>query len=282
MQGRSATYEDDTISLVDLIAVVVRHRTLIVVGTVAIAVLAVLYSYIGPRLGVAPEREVSYTAEQRIVTAHLPAALAEHVSFDPVAVVRETLAGSDASVTEARSGDTVTFTVSVSAGDRQSAEQRLGTQVAVSRDQFAAAVGETLQPVVASYDAAIDEARRAITAVSTDLLTAGLSAAGGQNAQSVGTYAETVGVAGVQTLVDTITLRNRIAGLLSQPAALITVSAPTVDSATTGNNPSMLVVIATITAFFLAVFLAFVLEYIRRVRMDPEEVDKLRAAWRRQ
>jgi hypothetical protein len=41
------------------------------------------------------------------------------------------------------------------------------------------------------------------------------------------------------------------------------------------------VVIATITAFFLTVFLAFVLEYIRRVRQEPEEMAKIEAAWRR-
>jgi len=50
---------------------------------------------------------------------------------------------------------------------------------------------------------------------------------------------------------------------------------------TTGSR-STTVIIATITAFFLTVFLAFVLEYIRRAKADPEEMAKLRAAWRRE
>ena len=44
-------YEDDTISLIDLIAVVVRHRTLIIVGTVLAGILSILALYVGPRVG---------------------------------------------------------------------------------------------------------------------------------------------------------------------------------------------------------------------------------------
>ncbi|MFW5811944.1 MAG: hypothetical protein ACOCWS_03080 [Alkalispirochaetaceae bacterium] len=40
---------------------------------------------------------------------------------------------------------------------------------------------------------------------------------------------------------------------------------------------AMLSIVTTITAFFLSVFLAFVLDYFDRVKEDPEEGEKLKA-----
>tara|TARA_B100000614_G_scaffold262373_1_gene295520 strand:- start:1323 stop:2618 length:1296 start_codon:yes stop_codon:yes gene_type:complete len=51
--------------------------------------------------------------------------------------------------------------------------------------------------------------------------------------------------------------------------------APEVPQKRSGPSRSMISVIATITAFFLSVFLAFVLEYLDRARTDPEEGRKL-------
>lgn len=41
------------------------------------------------------------------------------------------------------------------------------------------------------------------------------------------------------------------------------------------------VVVVTLSAFFGAVFMAFVFEYIRKVEKDPQELAKLRSAWKR-
>ena len=42
----------------------------------------------------------------------------------------------------------------------------------------------------------------------------------------------------------------------------------------------VLMVVTLFAAFFLMVFVAFVLQYARTVRGDAEEMAKLRAAWR--
>ena len=45
----------------------------------------------------------------------------------------------------------------------------------------------------------------------------------------------------------------------------------------TSPSRSMISIIVTITAFFLSVFLAFVLEYFEKARSDPREAQKLDA-----
>jgi hypothetical protein len=281
MTQEEIRYEDDTISLVDLLAVVVRHRRLIILGTLAVAVLAILYAYAGPRFGVGASPVASFTAEQRIVVSPLPEAVAEHVAFDTVAVVKESLQGNGATVSETRSGNTVSYTVSVTAADGEAARAELQDAVAAFSLRFGATVEESLTPLRSAYDAAIAQGKLTITDISAEVLSS--EGATGQGSQPVLNYLEAFGTAGVQTLVETITLRNRINGFIENPASLVAVLEPTPAAGveSNGSNPSTVIIIATITAFFLMVFTAFVLEYIRRVRMDPEEVGKLRAAWQR-
>lgn len=269
-----ATYDDDTISLVDLLAVVVRYRRLIIIGTVAVAIAAVVYAYVMPRVGSHPEAEPAYKAEQKIVVAPLPEAIEEVTFFDPVTVTREILSG-DSTVTETRSGNTVTFTVSRTHGDRARAEEALTEMAVAFETAFGEVVVSSFRPVVEAYDAAIGQAQGVITGIATETFAAG------EQRQN---YGEALAAIGVPTLVDSIITRNRLASFLQQPTNLVSVTPARIEPAPpeSGTSSSMIVVIATITAFFLSVFLAFVLEYVRRVRQDPEEIGKLRAAWRRE
>lgn len=72
---------------------------------------------------------------------------------------------------------------------------------------------------------------------------------------------------------------TRLSSMSRAPVFQI-LEAPEVPEQKSGPSRAMTAIIATITAFFLSVFLAFVLEYIHRVQQDPEEGEKLSAVKR--
>jgi uncharacterized ion transporter superfamily protein YfcC len=74
----------------------------------------------------------------------------------------------------------------------------------------------------------------------------------------------------------------RFTALAQDASPLMTVATHGVVSSPSGAGRTTKVIVAAISAFFLTVFLAFVLEYVRRVQADPEESAKLRSAWRRE
>lgn len=96
------------------------------------------------------------------------------------------------------------------------------------------------------------------------------------------TYLDRTGSSAVFAFRDAQQSMQRLRRLQENAGALYTVSGgPIVYADTEGTGRSTTVIIATITAFFLTVFLALVLEYVRRVRQDTEEMEKLREAWKR-
>lgn len=71
--------EDDEISLIDLVAVLIKHRILIVAGTIAAFILATLYLFALPKLDKDnSKRKVSM--EYRITVKQLPTALEQEIS----------------------------------------------------------------------------------------------------------------------------------------------------------------------------------------------------------
>jgi Fe2+ transport system protein FeoA len=84
-------YEDDTISLVDLIAVVIRHRALIFSGTFVVAVLTAAVLYFGPIVGLEVGPMAEYTVQRRISVDPLPSELRGVVSITPSTELRAML-----------------------------------------------------------------------------------------------------------------------------------------------------------------------------------------------
>jgi hypothetical protein len=88
-------------------------------------------------------------------------------------------------------------------------------------------------------------------------------------------------VGDISTLLAAETALERAQGLLQDPSRLFTVATePIVFEGEGGGGRMVRMVVTLFAAFFLMVFLAFVLQYARTVQGDAEEMAKLRAAWR--
>ncbi|MFP4409232.1 MAG: hypothetical protein ACLFPW_11990, partial [Spirochaetaceae bacterium] len=87
MSDQNHRYEEDTISLIDLVAVLVRFRKMIVGGTLAVAILAGVYLYSRPTPAVTEGPAEEYTTEQRLSISSIPEDLARYVSLDPAGAV---------------------------------------------------------------------------------------------------------------------------------------------------------------------------------------------------
>ncbi len=87
-------------------------------------------------------------------------------------------------------------------------------------------------------------------------------------------------VGDISTLLAAETALERAQGLLQDPSRLFTVATEPIVFEGEGSGRMVRMVVTLFAAFFLMVFLAFVLQYARTVQGDAEEMAKLRAAWR--
>jgi hypothetical protein len=306
-------YEDDTISLVDLVAVVIRHRSLIVLGTLLVGVLTAAVLYFGPMAGLDVGPTPEYTVQRRISVDPLPSELRGVVSITPSTELRAILTDigvvghayrrverePDGDLTEGRrnvairrfaaekysvswSGETETMTVSVTTDDP-----------AYGADFLEAVIAEAGTAVTARINTRLEEQRQTLetnlAATRAELERLALQAAERVSPSPLGVTPTSVlgqlDVGGGTAIVSLFQMERASAALddISGSAeTLYRVEPGTIlFEEQTGSGRTTIVIITTITTFFLTVFLAFVLEYIRRVRQEPEEMAKIEAAWRR-
>ena len=307
-------FEEDTISLVDLVAVVVRHRRLIIGGTilVALAVIAALYAPAPAGLEIGPQRE--FTVERSLYIASIPPGAAQYVNLDIPAAVRGVLAdprvvgnvyrefeedppedrSQEQYLTMVRrdiidqrlrvSWDNNTRTITLSFAGPDSASTAAFLQELLHATS--AALSRTLQPLLMQATQDLATSLESTQAVLAQLVSESV----GQTAGPGGSITPeavlmTLNSSGGPTLSafnETRATLDRMEAIAQEPASLLRPLGSTAVYEEPTGSRSMIVIISTITAFFLTVFLAFVLEYIRRVKEDPEEVGKLTAAWRRE
>lgn len=294
---QSPQYDEDTISLIDLIAVVVRHRRLIVIGTILAAIGAVAVVSLMPDFGIPAEPAPTYTveqqAEQQLVLYQIPEEFRRYITVDPstaiqalltnprfigeiyriaggtpatgspeqyLAQIRQNVIGGSYTVEwdSATASQRRIATLSYSAATPEAAQGFLDALTARLGDELTAQIGAQLADDASTVTAAIDR----LTAIDEN------------DGLSLGTLAYTEQQ--LQAFADDA---GRFYTVLEGPA-VYEVHVQT--EQTPSRSSSTVIVIATITAFFLTVFLAFVLEYIRRVKTDREEMGKLETAWRRE
>ncbi len=318
-------YDEDTISLVDLLAVVVRHRGLIILGTVAVGIIAAAALYLLPIAGVKIGPVTEFTAERRIMVNPLPPEVSAYLSLDAAStlrnilqnprfvaevytplekdppkdrsqeqfqtLIRRTIIGKAYSI--GYDGSTRIFTLSYKNGTPEDAVAFLDAVVhAIGpelTDQVRPLVQEAQAAIEISLEDTIDSlarvAEQAVQDAMTDIPLARLpdSADGVQLpcTESIVSYLDNnpTAIRATMEMMRSVTRLERI--VQDATSMYIVLGGATAFEETTGSR-STTVIIATITAFFLTVFLAFVLEYVRRVKADPEEMAKLRAAWRRE
>ena len=103
----------------------------------------------------------------------------------------------------------------------------------------------------------------------------------GSDATTIVAEIDSSGSEMLSSLAQTLYAKEELERIAGDPASLLNPVGETTVFEQTTTSRSMIVIITTITALFLAIFLAFVLEYVRRVREEPEEMAKLSSAWHR-
>ena len=321
--------QDDTLSLIDILAVLVRHRRLIVSITVIVTLAAVVALYVLPALGLSqryqspspvvrgsqsravarvqvqalPEIAHPYLAStadsveslatttwlMAQVTARLDDLNTIAAAWRPFAERRPETAPPDTPeaylvavqrdvvpLLEVESDATTDIiTVSYRAGRPEDASQFVDTLLDGAIDAVAAQIGPSLAQVERTTRDALD---RSTTMVERLIAQIPSSGASGSNQ----TLQSTV-VPMLDELVELQAARAVIDSLAQNPAALYARIGTTTVEPKSGNrwNRSTLVIAVFAATLVFAIFCAFVLEYVRRVKAQPSELEKLRSAWRR-
>lgn len=303
---------DDVISLIDLLAVLVRHRRLIVLGSLGVTFITVLVVYVGPMVGVDVTERPTFAAEQRVLVSNLPMDLQQYADVDIrsafVAVLRDPQIL--ATVYERHRED---------AAEGQTREQYLSMiQGLIDSDRYQVRTDGTSGIVTVSFASSLSDTAllvaRDLVEVAQVALTERVGGVFRSAAETLDTAASEIEEQISQTIVQTIersqmsqaadvamVLRalpgsistdlqalseqrvayHQLSMLAADTSRSVSVMGPPLLREQGGSSRSTIVVIVAVTVFFLLVFVAFVLEYVRRVRMDPEEMAKLRQAWNR-
>ncbi|MFA7567937.1 MAG: hypothetical protein WCY01_12975 [Alkalispirochaeta sp.] len=308
-------YEDDTISLIDLLAVVVRHRRLIIIGTLCVGIVTAAVLYLGPLAGLEAGPQYRYTAERQVFLTPMPPEAQRYIAVDIPSIARLILEDpqtvgevfadfEDAPppnrtheryltmvdrdiigerYTVAWDGNTRKLTLRYTNSSVENAIGFLDAMVGTLGPEIATVVGPIFDDAVQSLDEALAETLDQFGAA----VIAGIIGLEGTSAENDPTSliaaVDRAGTTTVRSLADLNLAISRLGSLADDPTTLYSAVGKTaVFEGMSGTGRSTVVIIATITTFFLTVFLAFVLEYIRRVRHDPEEMEKLHSAWNRQ
>lgn len=305
---------DDTISLIDLIAVMVRRRRLIIVGTVLAGLLSIAALYLGPSVGLEIGPETVYTAERHILVNAIPTDLEQYISIDLSATLRallrdpnvvgEVYARLEENPPDDRSQErylamirrslidnqyqvqwdsaTRILTLSYTNHTADGARRFLDAMFVQVGPELAEQIGPQLAEAASSVNAAVNEAEAAVARFTEQAVQRNATVGNEITAEAILASIDSTGGAALASLATLRYTEQRLFAFSSDTRALYNpLGGASVFEERTGRR-SVIVSITTITVFFLTVFLAFVLEYIRRVRAEPEEIAKIEAAWRRE
>ncbi len=310
----SDTIDDDTISLVDLVAVVVRYRRLIIGGTVLAGVIAVAVLFLLPMTGIVPGPEPSYTAEVRLVVDQIPSDLREYAPIDPgvllrailtdplivgdvfepfeeepdpdrtreryLATVRRTIIPERLSI--AWESSTRVLTISWKANDPDDAVAFLQALYPYAADEMGRRVLRQMRDVERSLTRSLETARLTLSQTIADSVERLATSSAGLTEERILNLVQGTGTGEITAFMRAEMSLERLQTLLQNPGSLYTVvTEPVVFEDMNGQGRAVRVVVTVFAAFFLTVFLAFVLQYVRTVKSDPQEMDKLRTAWLR-
>lgn len=303
--------QSDEISLIDLVAVLVRYRRLVLGLPVVVAVVAAVWLYGVPMFagrGGTAEHEV--VVERELVFEPIPTRVAEYFDRQPhelverlledvrvVAPVYASVDWTSAGMRTFEPGDEAALRAYVRAsviGERLTREWsqadrtllvrfRLTDETAARafldgllrqvRGEFAAAYATELSRA----DRAAAAELRAVESTLRLLDTAGVDdrSAGGISGAS----------AAVEVLASATVAREVIAELRADTGRAFAVSEELLvyaDSLQTGQSRSVRLVVAVLASAFFAIFLSFVLNYVRMVRADSDSMQTLSQAWKRE
>ena len=312
-------YETDEISLVDLIAVLIRYRRMIIWGTVVVAILSIGVLFVLPAVGLmdgpASEFEVSVTVRvaslpqtvNRYGSVNFPVTLRETL-LDPVYILpyyqqkqqqtdpaveddrtrpellrylEENYIGDEYQVVWSEAASSLTLTCACENPDN--AEQFLVSLVENLAPAVAVDLVAQLTPVISVLEQSLAATQESLAGVvlagSRDFLQDEFSSA--SIFASLLRYMELNASNSLASLSDLALAREYLTELSTSPATFFSVVGDTrvVATAPAGTSRSTTVVLSVVAAFFALCLAAFVRQYARNVRNDPVQLAKLKDAW---
>ncbi len=315
MSDKKSSYKsrqvEDTITLIDLIAEIVRYRRLVVLGTFLSGALAIVVLFLGPLIGLEIGPQIVYTAEQRILINQVPADLEQYITINPAAAVRTILQSpgvvgevyrpfeedppedrtEEQYLTMVRQSvigdiygvewdeDTQILALSFTDASPEHAIDFLARIVGIMGAELTSQAGPQIAETARAIETAIIETERTVAR----LFEQAVPQLAFAEVSVFEIVASVDGIAGMDlnSLAILESAAERLYDVATDARSLYTLlGTPTVYEDQTGNR-AVIVIIATMTAFFVSMFLAFMLGFVRRIKQDPEEMAKLKAAWKR-
>lgn len=309
-QNSTNPYGEDEISLIDLLAVLVRFRRIIIGGTALAGIIAAVVLYVFPMVGITEPQE-EYVAQVRLVVNRIPEELEDFAPIDPGVLMQAVLTDArivgevyrlynddiDPDMTPERylrmirrdivgnqleiewSERTRTMDIQWTDNNSERALEFVETLIEAATPTMTGQIRWQLQGAERSLAVNIESRIALARSVGTVV---GRIAEGGRTVDEA-RVRELIGeadVGDISALLAAETALERAQGLLQDPSRLFTVATEPIVFEGDGQGRMVRMVVTLFTAFFLMVFVAFVLQYARTVRGDAEEMAKLRAAWR--
>lgn len=307
-------YQDNTISLIDLVAVVVRHRALIMLGTILVSIFTLIALYIGPMVGLAVGPRSEYTAEQRVFVEDIPPSVRQYIAADPaitlqtilldprfvgevyapfeenapadrtperyLTMIRRNLINGPYNVEWDAGIRTLTLRYTALGPENVTAflEALMDHAEPMMSDQIKPRIEEARETI----EVTLDDSRAVIAqSIAQAVERSVVATPASLSTQEIITYLENDGSHSLSALFSLLRASEDLQRLAEDDHLFLSAPEPPIVFEETVGSRRTLLIIATTVAFFFAVFSAFVLEYIRHVRQEPEARQKISSAWRR-
>ena len=281
--------EDEEISLIDLFAVLIKHRILIVAGTIAAFILAVLYLFALPKLD-KDNSNRNVTMEYRISVTQLPVALEQEISTQKNLGVVKSMAESQfldiiSVVEEIKNVNPFTTEKSSKLEGYKYNSFVKGLMKEKKYEAKAATVRNEIVLTITVPESNIDLANRFVQNLTSknnkeleDFFFPTIEAfkKSRKNAyDSLTASGETAGKSDIQTVLLMI---NQIDEFYANYSGFLNCSTePFIIPEPLGRVKKTIIV--TFAAFFILVFVAFVLNAVDNIKQDPEASEKIKSAW---
>lgn len=309
---------EDEISLIDLLAVLIRYRRLIIRGTALAGVLAVLVLYVLPLTGLLEVEEDTYTAEVELIVERVPPELREFIPIDPGTLLRASLTDLrtvaavyrdfatedelDPEMTHPRylayvrreviperlsvgwDGSTRTIRIRWKGDDPEDAVAFVDALIEYAAPSMSEEILRLLQDAEDRLMLNLENARRNLQESLVAAVERMADSPRGVSEERIRDLIEGSETGVIRGLMEAELALEALRVVTDNPSGLfMVVSNPVVlAEEPEAQGRAVRVVVTVMAAFFLLVFLAFVLQYARNIRRDPEEMAKLQSAWRRE
>ncbi|MFQ3620092.1 MAG: Wzz/FepE/Etk N-terminal domain-containing protein [Spirochaetales bacterium] len=268
-------YDGEEINLIDLFIVLIKRRRLILGFPLLVALVTGIYLFVLPAFGVLSFQ--TYSLQAVVASVQIPPALREQVGMDipglTVAYGQEFNTVIDAVVKNKLKTDNLPL---------DPTDLRLRTYVAksfIGKDYKVKAEKEGIRFEVKARE---KEAAKAFLADMLNRVDSRLRKQIAERSKVIYESMEELWKEVSQTLVLSDTVKVLIASskVYKEGTLPVLVSVAEPEVFLEPQRRSTTFVVAVVASFFLAIFLAFVVEYVHNIKKDPETLSKIQAAWK--